>query len=60
MYIEGFLTDTKRSSDSGLNAFCRLEGMDSRYLASVMPKKSSRKTTAGSKKKMTFRKLFGY
>ena len=60
MLIEGFLTDTRRSSGSALNTYCRLEGMDCQYLAAGMHKKSSRKTTAGSRKKFFSRKLFGF
>jgi hypothetical protein len=59
MFIEGVLTDTRRSSGSDLNTYCKLEGMDYHYLASVKHKKSSRKTTAGSIKKLVSLKLFG-
>ena len=60
MLIEGFLTNTRRSSGSGLNTYCRLEGMDYQYLAAGMHKKSTRKTTAVSRKKFVSHKLFGF
>jgi hypothetical protein len=60
MVTDGFLTDTRRSSDDGLYTYCKLEGMDYHYLAAWMHKKNGRKASANSRKKFTTRKLFGF
>lgn len=67
MLIDGFLTDSGTSSVSGLNIYCRLEGIDYQYMAAGMNQKTRRETAASnretvesSRKKFIPRKLFGF
>lgn len=60
MLTDGFLTETRSTSGSGLYTYCKIEGLDYQYLAVWMNKKDSRKAAAARQKKITARKLFSF
>jgi hypothetical protein len=60
MLMEVFPTDIRKSRDNGLDAYCRLEGIDYDYLVAEKNRKSRPKPNLNSKKKFKIQKLFAF